>query len=142
MTEHVCSISMLQGKTVSPTIYTVGYGNRRPEELLKILKENGVEVVWDVRAKPYGWSSHYSYPKIATWLRQNGIGYIHVTSLGNYSRGLENFRLPSNVVNDILQVLEKNQKRVCLLCAEKNPEKCHRSLIVKQLGLEGVVKHL
>jgi len=141
--KHIYSISMLQRS--QPVIFTIGYGNRTPEQLLQILQDNHIDVVWDIRANPHGWSGFYRYPKIASWLRENKILYRHFSVLGNPSKKLEDFRLSWATKTFILSVIERQKEtnvNVCLLCAEKDPQKCHRSLIVKQLGLEAEVKHL
>jgi len=130
-------------------VYTIGYGGRKPEELVKILKEHGVDLVVDVRRKPKGYLAVYSYPQIKGWLAKHGIDYLHEARLGNPYETVEEYEADAeNLLGklDLMGMLKEwgyPERTVALLCAEKNPERCHRRVIADWLAKFGVkIAHL
>jgi uncharacterized protein (DUF488 family) len=134
--------------------YTIGYGGRNPQEFLDILKEKGVKVVVDVRLRP-DHSSMGSFAKaksqdkgIQKLLATVGIEYISVVELGNVflecADWRERYRELLAKAGDLLtQRLENVSTPFCLMCAEKSPAECHRSLIAEYLASKGYeVEHI
>ena len=134
--------------------YTIGYGGRKPEEFLDLLKQNGVKVIVDVRLRPDR-ASTGSYAKaksqdrgIQKLLGTVGIEYISVVELGNvfveYADWTERYRDLLERAGDLLtQHLENVPSPFCLMCAERSPVECHRSLIAEYLGKKGYeVEHI
>jgi uncharacterized protein (DUF488 family) len=134
--------------------YTIGYGGRKPQEFLDLLKQKGVKVIIDVRLRP-DHSSMGSYAKakshdkgIQKLLATVGIEYISVLELGNifleYAEWRERYRdLLEKAGNLLTQCLEKVSTPFCLMCAEKSPAECHRSLIAEYLVSKGYeVEHI
>ena len=135
-------------------IYTIGYGGRKPEDLLQRLKEKGIRAVADVRLRPDR-SSMGIYAKskdpakgIEGLLAKEGIQYMSLVELGNifldskdwkdrYTRLLE-------LAGDLLTLrLSDIPTPYCLLCAEKSAEQCHRKLIADYLTGRGFqVEHI
>jgi len=79
-------------------VYTIGYGGRKPQEFLDLLKQKDVKVVVDVRLRP-DHASMGSYAKaksldkgIQKLLATIGIGYISVLELGNVFLECANWR--------------------------------------------------
>lgn len=125
--------------------YTIGYGGRAPEDFIDLLKHNGIATLVDVRLRPDR-ASMGVYVKAKTadkgleaLLNRNGIAYISLIELGNlfmefddwqqrYTQLLEK---SGDLLLERLQTVE--QHPVCLMCAEKKAEECHRRQIADYL---------
>src|SRR4051812_11970284 len=64
-------------------IWTIGHSTRRTDEFISLLKENGIELLADVRA----WPGSRRYPQfdkdaLSEWLNVHGIRYEHFPELG------------------------------------------------------------
>ena len=134
--------------------YTIGYGGRKPQEFLDLLKHKGVKLIIDVRLRPDR-ASMGSYARaksqdkgIQKLLTTAGINYISVVELGNifleYTDWRERYRELLVRAGDLLtQRLENVSFPFCLMCAEKSPAECHRSLIAEYLVSMGhEVEHI
>ena len=132
-----------------PDIYTIGYENAAIESLIATLKEAGVTRVLDVRESPYSKRAEFSSDALATSLNKYGIAYTHIRELGNPRAGREALRVghPAvfrEIINTHLDG-ETGQaglaralalaavEPVCLLCMEKAPNHCHRSLVATRM---------
>ena len=126
------------------TFFTIGYGGRRPEEFVQLLREAGVRTVADVRLRPDRSSmGSYKYTGkpdtgIEKLLADAGIGYNSLPELGNVFLGFDD-SLPRYTaffvrVADLLvpRLLDLPQP-FCLLCAEKKLADCHRKPIADYL---------
>ena len=138
-------------------IYTIGYGGRRPEELIRQLNGAGVEFVIDVRSSPYSrYQPDFSRAAMENWLPANGIKYVFMgEQLGglpkdndcytdgkvDYSKYRQKQLFQSGI--NRLKIAYSQGIKVCLLCSESKPWECHRSkLIASALGDEGLeVEH-
>ena len=134
--------------------FTIGYGGRKPQEFLDLLNQRGVKVVIDVRLRP-DHSSMGSFAKakshdkgIQKLLATVGIEYISVVELGNvfleYADWRERYRELLEKAGDLLtQRLWNVSDPFCLMCAEKSPAECHRSLVAEYLVSKGhEVEHI
>lgn len=129
-------------------LYTIGYGGRAPGDFLHILAEHGVCAIADVRLRP-DHSSMGAYVKAKTpdkgiekLLAGAGIAYYSLPELGNPFMGLpdwrERFALLLERAGDLLTArLAELPQPFCLLCAERRPAECHRSLIAGYLAARG-----
>lgn len=135
-------------------VYTIGYGGRKPQELLDLLKERGIRAVVDVRLRPDR-SSMGVYAKakdaakgIEALLASAGIAYFSIIELGNVFRDLDDwqqrYRQLMDQVGDLLtRRLVEVPQPFCLLCAEKRADQCHRKLIADYLAKNGhEVEHI
>jgi len=135
-------------------LYTIGYGNNKPDDFIARLKANGIRDVFDVR-RQFSKARIYTYrPGVPMNLlmASNGISYVHCHYLGNEEDSLEEYTswLHSNfgqrmlfrfttVMNSTCKVLHKSRMQdfvPCLLCAELDPEKCHRKIVAEALSSE------
>ncbi len=140
------------GHVVYNTLYTIGYGNRKPVALLKILKDNGIETVVDVRrAFSKSWCRKYWQVSIKEWLESEGYKHIYGDELGNQYDSLEEykkyqFEIRKAELEWLAHDIQANYGKTCLLCAEIDPSKCHRSILADKLleilGADWKVVHL
>jgi uncharacterized protein (DUF488 family) len=134
--------------------FTVGYGGRNPQEFLDLIRQRGVTIIADVRLRP-DHSSMGSFAKakspdkgIQKLLTTVGIEYISVLELGNVflecADWRERYRELLEKAGDLLiRRLENLSATFCLMCAEKSPAECHRSLIAEYLVSKGYdVEHI
>ena len=131
----------------SAILYTVGHSNRSLEEFLAVLASADIETLIDIRARPRAtrWP-HFSSPKLARSLKESGIRYRWA---GNELGG---FRAPSTgcrhiALEEALRGFAEHMETdeflaaaadlkeaasttpVAIMCAEKDPNRCHRRLI-------------
>ena len=130
------------------TIFTIGYGGRAPSDLVALLQANGIATVADVRLRPdRAMMVAHSKAKtpdrgIERLLGESGIRYEWLQELGNPFAGdddwAERYRemMAASGEERTGRLLEL-EGPVCLLCAEKRPDDCHRSLITECLAGRG-----
>lgn len=107
-------------------IYTIGHGRQPIETFLELLTKNNIEVLADVRAVARSRWPQFNQKALVTALGERKILYIHFSELGwKIQAPKEDFE---RGIKEIVK-LSQNQK-VCLMCAESLPEKCHRKLIL------------
>lgn len=128
-------------------IFTIGYEGATQAELIARLKEAGVEILADVRAVPLSRRPGFSKNILAAGLREEGIGYVGLKALGTPPEGREAARrhdldklrriytgqleLPDAMMQ-AAQLLDMARERpTALLCFEREPGCCHRSLLVE-----------
>ena len=82
------------GKMPSSTLYTVGYGGiPEPEEMTALLREHGVEVLVDIRVRPFGHKVLFNKKKLEDPygpVKSAGLDYLHIVELGNEGKGTGN----------------------------------------------------
>jgi len=113
------------------TIFTIGYGGKKPSEFFTELEEMGPDYVVDVRENP-----HRAYLGIYTraHLEKRLENYVWIQELGNRTR-----KMPPGLVDEEtgmakLETLCNNAERIVLLCAEKDEFKCHRSYVKERIS--------
>lgn len=128
-----------------PRVWTIGYEQTTMADFLAALKGAGVEVVADVRAIASSRRPGFSKTALAANLAEAGIGYQHFRALGTpadgraaaragkhaeldriYSSQLE---LPEAMAQGAALADLAGEKRVALLCYEREPGCCHRTLL-------------
>jgi uncharacterized protein (DUF488 family) len=124
-------------------VYTIGHSNHPFERFLELLRRHGIEVVADVRSIPAS-RRHPQFNRVAlnTALAESGIRYLFLgNELGtrraepeayeddavSYERiaALPAFQSGLATVEQIAA-----ERRIALMCAEKAPLDCHRTLLV------------
>jgi uncharacterized protein (DUF488 family) len=135
-------------------VYTVGYGNRSPGQLLDLLIGKGIKRVDDVRLRPD--KAHTgSFVKaksndkgIEALLNEAGIAYTSFVELGNvfmdYTDWRERYETLLLCAGDLLtERLAQMQPPLCLLCSETRASDCHREYIATYLAQRGwEVEHI
>ena len=121
------------------TIYTVGHGARSAEALIAILKAAGIETLVDVRAFPASRRSpQFSRDNLEGWLAGAGIGYDwQGKALGGYRRVPYPQHMKTPAFQQAGAALAARPERTCMMCAETNPDDCHRRHIADWLARRG-----
>ena len=139
-------------------IFTIGYEGSTVEEFIAALKEAGVEQVIDVRALPLSRRPGFSKSPLRAALDEERVGYVHLKALGTPAEGRAAARagrhedlkriyagqleLPEAMA-EAAQMLElAREKPSALLCMERDPLQCHRTLLLKAAAPDAEVVHL
>lgn len=117
--------------------FTLGYGGRKPAELLEILRTAGIKTLVDVRLMPQraylGVFSRQKNPAsgIEGLLGREGIAYLSLENLGNPFREHDDWReryarFLEERGAELVLPLREVAPPFALLCAEKKVGDCHR----------------
>jgi uncharacterized protein (DUF488 family) len=139
-------------------IYTIGYEATTMGEFLAALQQAGVERVIDVRALPLSRRPGFSKSPLRAALDEAGIDYIHLKALGTPSEGRSAARsgrqddlkriyagqleLPEAIVQAEQMRELAAEKPSALLCYERDPAGCHRTLLLDAVARDAEVTHL
>ena len=139
-------------------IYTIGYEKTTQPELIAALQAAGVERVIDVRAVPLSRRPGFSKNILANGLSEAGIDYVHLKALGTPPAGRDAARkgrhaeleriyagqleLPEAIVQAEQMLELAAEKPSALLCYEREPAQCHRSLLLSAAAADAEVTHL
>jgi uncharacterized protein (DUF488 family) len=135
-------------------VYTVGYEGTDIDRFVQTLKVVGIKTLADVRAIALSRKKGFSKNALKNRLEAEGIEYRHFIALGDPKPGREAARngkldqfqriyrkhLSSAAAVAALQELEGVvwSAPSCLLCFERNPSVCHRSIIAEKLSVSGL----
>lgn len=142
------------------TICTIGYEGSDLEDFVAALKMAEIAVLLDVRELPISRRKGFSKNKLAVRLSEAGIEYVHIKGLGDPKAGREAAR--AGRLDEFRRVFNAHKKspeyksgleiasnrahsqRVCLMCYERNPSECHRTIVASDLSniLNLSIKHL
>lgn len=124
-------------------LYTIGHSRHPIEHFINLLKEHAVALVFDVRSIPYSRRNpQYNQKALAGRLRNEGMDYVFSgKELGAkspspdcYVNGKVQFDLIAakpGFADGLDLVIEKTgEARPALLCAEEDPQTCHRTILV------------
>ncbi|WP_027405413.1 DUF488 domain-containing protein [Aquaspirillum serpens] len=127
------------------TVYTVGHSNHTIDNFLDLLERNGVTALADVRSSPFSrHNPQFNKDVLSAELKKRGIAYVFVgkelgarsDDLSCYEGGKVRYgRLARTSIfkTGIERVLTGAQKyRIALMCAEKEPLDCHRTLLISR----------
>jgi len=143
-------------------LYSIGHSNRSSDELIDMLKRHGIGCLVDVRRNPGSARfRQFNRPTLERTLGQAGIQYRwegdnlggrRAVTPDDVKHGVlePGFRSYAAYMEtpDFREAVERilRQGRSCrtvLMCAEKDPLRCHRSLIADYLTVRGhTVEHL
>jgi uncharacterized protein (DUF488 family) len=138
------------------TIWTIGHSTREFDEFVRLLQENQIELLADVRSFPGSRKfPQFNKESLEMTLPENGIGYIHLKQLGGRRRVLpdskntawrndafrgyadymetEDFR---KGIDELVDLADEN--RTAIMCSEAVWWRCHRSMISDHLKAAGI----
>ncbi len=139
------------------TLYTIGHSNRSIEDFIELLKVNEIEILADIRARPVSSRfPHFNQPDLREALEKVDITYHwagrqlggmrnpqdispHKALADDQLRGFADYMLTPDFERAATQLINLTRHATSvILCAEKEPAFCHRSLIADYLVLQGV----
>ena len=139
-------------------IFTIGYEATTMGEFLSALQSAGVKRVIDVRAVPNSRRPGFSKTPLGNALSEVGIEYVHLRALGTPADGRAAARagrqeqleriyaaqldLPEAIVQAEQMRELAAEKPSALLCYEREPAGCHRSLLLAAAAPDASVTHL
>jgi uncharacterized protein (DUF488 family) len=142
-------------------IVTIGHTTRTLDELLALLRHHEVRVLADVRAFPRSrHNPQFNVDTLPDALAALGIGYRHFAELGGRRaaradspntgwrepgfRGFADHMETAAFARGLDALVSLGaRERVCVMCAEAPPWRCHRSLIADALVARGIaVEHI
>ena len=132
-------------KQMGQVLFTIGYEGKSIEDFVNKIIQNDVRILCDVRKNPISRKFGFSKTKIKHILEEIGIKYTHIPELGietekranldttkDYQNLFQEYELTlpkrKKYLDDIYSFLYNN-KRVALMCYEKEAEMCHRHVI-------------
>jgi uncharacterized protein (DUF488 family) len=128
---------------------TIGYEGVSLPAFLATLKAAGITLLLDVRELAMSRRKGFSKTALAQALSAHGIGYQHERDLGapksvrhrlredgDLRRYFVDFRKHLATRETLLNHLARTLGgRVVLMCFERNPAECHRSVVVEALAI-------
>ena len=131
-------------------IFTIGYEGSTVPEFVAALQKAGVERVIDVRALPLSRRPGFSKSPLRAALGESGIEYVHLKALGTPASGRAAARagrhaelqhiysgqleLPEAIAQAAQMLDLAREKPSALLCMEREPAHCHRTLLLKAVA--------
>jgi uncharacterized protein (DUF488 family) len=131
-------------------IKTIGHSNHPIEKFVDLLVRGGVALLVDVRSMPYSRRfPQFSRERLQKSLADAGIDYVwQGEALGGMAKGIRNYA-EAAARPEFRQALDHvietaNETTLCLMCAEKEPMECHRTVLVsRHLAERGAaIEHL
>lgn len=124
-------------------VFTVGHSTHSLTDFIALLKMHGIEALADVRSSPYSrFTPHFNRESLRSALKGANIAYVFLgDELGArpkdptvYRGGRAEYELIANteLFKSGLRRVQAGVRghRVALMCAEKDPLECHRTLLV------------
>ena len=130
-------------RDMTNNVLTIGHSNHSREAFTELLEQHEVGAVADVRSAPYSrFNPHFDRETLASALKASGIAYVYLgRELGGRSEDpgcYEGGRVRYDRIartdrfrDGVERVVRGARKhRIALMCAEKEPLDCHRTLLV------------
>jgi len=139
-------------------IYTIGYEGYSIEKFIKKFKDSNIQQLIDVREIALSRKNGFSKSILKSELNKAGIRYEHLRDLGspkNIRHELQSSGMDPNDYKkffheykqhihdeDVLKNISfieglARRKKSVMMCFEKNPKTCHRSIIAEELKKRG-----
>ena len=139
-------------------LFTIGYEGTTVPDFIAALEKAGVQRVIDVRALPLSRRPGFSKSPLKAALQEAGIEYVHLKALGTPSDGRAAARagrhadlkriyagqleLPEAMAQSAQMLDLARDKPSALLCMEREPAHCHRTLLLSAVAPDAEVVHL
>lgn len=117
--------------------YTIGHSTRKLEEFIEIIRGHGIDCVMDIRSNPHtlnDYSRAFHKEMLERHIKEAGINYIYMGDrLGcRNSLSFDDILKEESFVKGINKIVEgiKRGHKIVLMCSERNPFTCHRSILL------------
>jgi uncharacterized protein (DUF488 family) len=128
-------------------VFTIGHSNHAAEVFLGLLLRHEIEEVVDVRSSPHSrYNPQFNRKTLQAALAEAGVGYVFMgVELGGRPTDPACYDSEERVQYDrlaetdafkegIRQVIQRTgERRIALMCSEKEPLDCHRTLLIAQV---------
>ncbi len=137
-------------------LYTIGYEGASPSDFWATLVTSGVKTLIDVRDVPFSRKPGFSKKALGHDSEGFGLKYIHLAGLGDPKEGREAAKIgkyalfakifsahmmSESALSDLSKAIDLSLEATsCLLCYERNPENCHRSIVASHMLGHGSFK--
>lgn len=138
-----CEQQTAVNATMQQTIFTIGHSTHPRERFIALLRQHGITALCDVRSRPYSrMNPQFNREELKESLRAWHTRYVFLgKELGARSEDAacyENGKVrydrlaQTDLFRRGLQRVQKGMKnyRLALMCAEKEPIECHRTILV------------
>jgi uncharacterized protein (DUF488 family) len=143
-------------------IYTIGFTKKSLEEFINLLKQNNITKLVDIRLNRVSQLAGFAKEKDLKYILEKLFNikykpinefaptkellkkYIKDNDWENYAKEFKDI-IDSRNLEDFKDEILDEKEIICFLCAEAEPEKCHRRLIAEFFGDRGnnvEIKHL
>jgi uncharacterized protein (DUF488 family) len=139
-------------------LFTIGYEGATMGEFLSALQAAKVKRVIDVRAVPNSRRPGFSKTPLRNALTEAGIDYVHLRALGTPAAGRQAARAgrtaeleeiyagqletPEAMAESLMMMELAGEKPSALLCYERDPAACHRTLLWQAVAPEAEIVDL
>ena len=139
-------------------LFTIGYEGATMGEFVAALQAAGVERVIDIRAVANSRRPGFSKTPLRNALAEAGIDYVHLRALGTPAAGRQAARAgrkaeleriyagqlatPQAMAEGAMMLELAGEKPSALLCYERDPTCCHRTLLWQSLSPEAEITDL
>jgi uncharacterized protein (DUF488 family) len=136
-------------------LFTIGHSTHEFPRFLTLLQQHGIEIVADVRSRPFSRLPWFCRPSLESELKLNGIRYVFLGTELGARRDERDCYIGDRVDYDRIAKAPLFQKglerlkvgvskgRIALMCAEKDPLDCHRTILVCRYAKEfSAVSHI
>jgi len=130
-------------------VFTIGHSTRTLAEFLDLLRQNGIELLADIRRYP----GSRRYPHFSRESLERAFNYVHMPELGgrrspradspNGGWRNDQFRayadhMATAEFRAAVDTLLARPQRTAVMCAEAVPWRCHRNLLSDELVRRGI----
>ena len=127
------------------TCFTIGHGNYPTDLFIDAVRSAGIDTIIDVRSTPYSrFNPHFNRENLEKFLKESAINYRFMGDRlgGRYTdpsvlfpdgtvdyRKVQETKLFKEGIGRLLAIISGGRK-IALMCAEKEPERCHRFVLI------------
>lgn len=129
---------------------TIGYERAELNDFIATLKLSKIEILIDIRDRAQSRRPGFSKSALSLALQNSGIEYQHIPALGDPKEGrdaarrqdFDTFRsifdsvMQSAVAKEALEDITElaRNKKICLMCFERDQLQCHRKIVSDYLA--------
>ncbi len=132
-------------------IYTIGFTQKSAETFFELIKKNEIELLIDIRLNNVSQLAGFAKGKDLEYFLKTicNCNYVHDVAFAPTKELLDGYRakkiswqayedyfpqiMSGRKIEDRFERLYAKNKRICLLCTEPVPDKCHRRLVSEYL---------